>query len=58
MSEAGTWWPRRQFGFGGDDKAIATVDADGVALADIQGLNRTVEAQRSQFEQKPQRLRS
>jgi hypothetical protein len=26
------------FGFGGDEMAIATVDADGVALAAIQGL--------------------
>ncbi len=28
------------FGLGGSDKSIATVDADGVALAAIQGLNR------------------
>jgi len=27
------------FGVGGDDKGISTVDADGVALAAIQGLN-------------------
>ncbi len=31
------------FGLGGDDKTIATVDADGVALAAIQGLHRKVE---------------
>jgi trimeric autotransporter adhesin len=31
------------FGFGADDKHIATVDADGVALAAIQGLNQKVE---------------
>ena len=28
------------FGLGTDDKHIATVDADGVALAAIQGLNQ------------------
>ena len=33
------------FGLGYDDKGIATVDADGVALAAIQGLNRKVEEQ-------------
>jgi hypothetical protein len=32
------------FGVGLDDKHIATVDADGVALAAIQGLNEKVEA--------------
>ncbi len=31
------------FGLGADDKHIATVDADGVALAAIQGLNQKVE---------------
>jgi hypothetical protein len=31
------------FGVGGDDKGIATVDADGVALAAIQGLNAKLE---------------
>ena len=31
------------FGLGTDDKHIATVDADGVALAAIQGLNRKLE---------------
>ena len=31
------------FGLGPDDKHIATVDADGVALAAIQGLNEKVE---------------
>lgn len=31
------------FGVGADDKHIATVDADGVALAAIQGLNQKVE---------------
>jgi len=31
------------FGLGADDKSIATVDADGVALAAIQGLNQKLE---------------
>lgn len=35
------------FGVGPDDRHIATVDADGVALAAIQGLNRKVEEQRA-----------
>jgi hypothetical protein len=34
------------FGLAGDGQSIATVDADGVALAAIQGLNRKLEAQR------------
>lgn len=34
---------RAAFGTGGDDTAIATVDADGVALAAIQGLNQKLE---------------
>ena len=38
------------FGVGPDDKHIATVDADGVALAAIQGLNQKVE-------EKEQRIR-
>jgi len=33
------------FGLGGDDKHIATVDEEGVALAAIQGLNQKLEAQ-------------
>lgn len=36
---------RAAFGLGEDDKTIATVDADGVALAAIQGLNSKVEQQ-------------
>ena len=36
------------FGVGTDDKHIATVDADGVALAAIQGLNQKVEEQRAE----------
>jgi hypothetical protein len=34
---------RGAFGLGSDDKSIATVDADGVALAAIQGLNAKLE---------------
>jgi hypothetical protein len=34
------------FGLAGDGTSIATVDADGVALAAIQGLNRKLEAER------------
>ncbi len=34
------------FGLGTDDKSIGTVDADGVALAAIQGLNQKLEEQR------------
>ena len=36
---------RAAFGLGLDDKSIATVDADGVALAAIQGLDRKVETE-------------
>ena len=39
---------RAAFGLGTDDKHIATVDADGVALAAIQGLNEKVEEQRQE----------
>lgn len=34
------------FGLGENDTTIATIDADGVALAAIQGLNRKLEAER------------
>jgi hypothetical protein len=37
------------FGLAGDGKAIATVDADGVALAAIQGLNAKLEAENTQL---------
>jgi hypothetical protein len=40
------------FGLGTDDKSIGTVDADGVALAAIQGLNQKVEEQRSELKRK------
>jgi hypothetical protein len=36
------------FGLGTDDKHIATVDADGVALAAIQGLNEMLEETRKE----------
>ena len=41
---------RAAFGLGTDDKHIATVDADGVALAAIQGLNQKLEAQNRALE--------
>lgn len=41
---------------GADDTAIATVDADGVALAAIQGLNQMLEAQRAENVALKQRL--
>jgi hypothetical protein len=44
------------FGVGPDDKHIATVDADGVALAAIQGLNQKVEEQRAENAALKQRL--
>jgi hypothetical protein len=37
------------FGLGTDDRHIATVDADGVALAAIQGLNQKLEEQRREL---------
>ncbi len=39
---------RAAFGLGEDDKHIATVDADGVALAAIQGLNQKLEETRAE----------
>ncbi len=38
------------FGVGPDDKHIATVDADGVALAAIQGLNQKVEEKEARIQ--------
>ena len=38
------------FGVGPDDKHIATVDADGVALAAIQGLNEIVREKETRIE--------
>lgn len=39
------------FGFGENDKTIATVDADGVALASIQGLHQLVQEQQATIQQ-------
>jgi hypothetical protein len=44
------------FGLGGDDKTIATVDADGVALAAIQGLNAKLEAERDTLHERVEKL--
>ena len=44
------------FGLGLDDKHIATVDADGVALAAIQGLDEKLEEQRAENTHLKQRL--
>jgi len=38
------------FGLGSDDRHIGSVDADGVALAAIQGLNQKVEARTADLE--------
>src|SRR6185436_14467243 len=38
------------FGLGTDDKHISTVDADGIALAAIQGLYRKVQTQQKQID--------
>ncbi len=40
---------KQAFGLAGDGKSIATVDADGVALAAIQGLNAKLEAQNARL---------
>ena len=47
---------RAAFGLGFDDKGIATVDADGVALAAIQGLNEKVEVRSEKAEGRMQKL--
>lgn len=44
------------FGVGPDDKHIATVDADGVALAAIQGLNQKVEQQAAALRERDERI--
>ena len=44
------------FGLGADDKHIATVDADGVALAAIQGLNEKVESGKQKAESRIEKL--
>ena len=47
---------RAAFGLGADDKHIATVDADGVALAAIQGLNQKTEVRSQRSEVRIQKL--
>lgn len=49
---------RSSFGLGDDEKYIATVDADGVSLAAIQGLNRKLEETVRTQEARLQRLES
>src|SRR5205814_2057312 len=44
------------FGVGDSDKGITSVDADGVALAAIQGLNQKVEDQAAQLQAKEAEL--
>jgi hypothetical protein len=44
------------FGVGPDDKHIATVDADGVALAAIQGLNQKLEQKETEITDLKRRL--
>jgi hypothetical protein len=46
------------FGMGNDERAIATVDADGVALAAIQGLNEKIEVRSQNAEGSIQELRA
>lgn len=41
---------RAAFGLGTDEKTIATVDADGVALAAIQGLNTKLDQRNNEFQ--------
>jgi len=48
---------RAAFGLGGDDTTIATIDADGVALAAIQGLNAKLEAENAALRAQDQALR-
>jgi hypothetical protein len=45
------------FGVGTDDRHIATVDADGVALAAIQGLNQKMEAENAVLKQEVAELK-
>jgi hypothetical protein len=47
---------QKAFQLNSDDKNIATVDADGVALAAIQGLNHKVEIGKQKAENLEQRL--
>lgn len=47
---------RAAFGLGSDDKHITTVDADGVALAAIQGLNQKLEQKETEITELKARL--
>ena len=47
---------RAAFNLGADDTSIATVDADGVALAAIQGLNEVVKEKDTEIQALKQRL--
>src|SRR4029079_16328419 len=49
---------RAAFGLGSDEKHIGTVDADGVALAAIQGLHTVVQALRREATIKDARISS
>jgi len=44
------------FGLGTDDRHIATVDADGVALAAIQGLNQKLERENAKLKARLEKL--
>jgi len=44
------------FGMGEDDRHISTSNADGVALAAVQGLNQKVEVLRGAFSLRAQRM--
>ena len=46
------------FGFGESDTRISTVDADGVALSAIQGLNRKLNEQRAELRKKEEKLQA
>jgi hypothetical protein len=46
------------FGLGDSDRTISTVDADGVALAAIQGLNAKLEQENGALKAENQTLRS
>lgn len=47
----------RAFGLGEDDRHITTIDADGVALAAIQGLNQKVEEKDARLQEQEFRIR-
>lgn len=44
------------FGLGSDDKHISTIDADGVALAAIQGLNEKLERENAELRERVEKL--